>query len=231
MCRSSIQLILTMFVVWRYTVWLWMPKKKCLTRVVVVWPGWWSVWPGWWYVGQSQMLWGRLPQTISMLAVISCYAIIFVFVEGFSRGVAPDLFPPCFCPGFFERFHPWFVSPLFCPGFVERCRPCWSRLGSDWMFLLVLGIIMALISFVLDLAIDKLQSGELTLLTAAVGPMWNHLHLKERWRELCFFAFLNWRFFLCHWLHITSTLFLILLFLTKLYNVWLKQTSCSRQIL
>ena len=48
------------------------------------------------------------------------------------------------------------------------------------MFLLVLGIIMALISFVLDLAIDKLQSGELTLLTATVGPTWNHLHLKEK---------------------------------------------------
>lgn len=44
-------------------------------------------------------------------------------------------------------------------GFIERLRPCWSRLGSDWVFLLILGIIMALISFVLDLAIDKCQTG------------------------------------------------------------------------
>ena len=53
------------------------------------------------------------------------------------------------------------------------------------MFLLVLGIIMALIVIivviivVLDLAIDKLQSGELMLLTATVGPMWKHLHLMS----------------------------------------------------
>lgn len=46
-------------------------------------------------------------------------------------------------------------------GFVERLRPCWSRLGSDWVFLLFLGIVMALISFVLDLAIDKCQTGVL----------------------------------------------------------------------
>jgi len=44
-------------------------------------------------------------------------------------------------------------------GFIERLRPCWSRLGSDWVFLLILGIVMALISFVLDLAIDKCQTG------------------------------------------------------------------------
>ena len=34
-------------------------------------------------------------------------------------------------------------------------------MGSDWVFLLVLGIVMALISFVLDLAIDKCQTGVL----------------------------------------------------------------------
>ena len=38
---------------------------------------------------------------------------------------------------------------------------------------------MALISFVLDLAICKLQSGELTLLTATVSPMWKYLHLMS----------------------------------------------------
>lgn len=47
--------------------------------------------------------------------------------------------------------------------FVERLRPCWSRLGSDWVFLLVLGIVMALISFVLDLAIDKCQTAHIWL--------------------------------------------------------------------
>ena len=38
-------------------------------------------------------------------------------------------------------------------------QPCWSRLGSDWVFLLILGIIMALISSVLDLAIAKCETG------------------------------------------------------------------------
>lgn len=47
--------------------------------------------------------------------------------------------------------------------FIERLRPCWSLLGSDWVFLLILGIIMALISFVLDLAIDKCQTAHIWL--------------------------------------------------------------------
>ncbi|XP_078374298.1 chloride channel protein 2-like isoform X2 [Oculina patagonica] len=47
--------------------------------------------------------------------------------------------------------------------FIERLRPCWSRLGSDWVFLLILGIVMALISFVLDLAIDKCQTAHIWL--------------------------------------------------------------------
>ncbi|EDO41473.1 predicted protein, partial [Nematostella vectensis] len=40
---------------------------------------------------------------------------------------------------------------------------CWIRLGSDWVFLLLLGIIMALISFALDLAIDKCQTAHIWL--------------------------------------------------------------------
>ena len=44
-------------------------------------------------------------------------------------------------------------------GAVIKLKPCWSRLGSEWVFLLVLGIIMSLISFVVDLAIDKCQTG------------------------------------------------------------------------
>ncbi|KAJ7393609.1 Chloride channel protein 2 [Desmophyllum pertusum] len=56
--------------------------------------------------------------------------------------------------------HSW-LGPV--KRFVERLRPCWSRLGSDWVFLLILGIIMALISFVLDLAIDKCQTAHIWL--------------------------------------------------------------------
>ena len=57
------------------------------------------------------------------------------------------------------------VSPLLVPaGFIAWSRPCWSRLGSDWVFLLLLGIIMALISFVLDLAIEKCQTGRLIII-------------------------------------------------------------------
>ncbi|XP_015768176.1 PREDICTED: chloride channel protein 2-like [Acropora digitifera] len=37
-------------------------------------------------------------------------------------------------------------------------QPCWGRFGSDWLFLLILGIVMALISSVLDLAIEKCQT-------------------------------------------------------------------------
>ncbi|KXJ08050.1 Chloride channel protein 2 [Exaiptasia diaphana] len=47
--------------------------------------------------------------------------------------------------------------------FIHRMRPCWIRLGSDWVFLFLLGLIMALISFVLDLAIDKCQSAHIWL--------------------------------------------------------------------
>ncbi|KAM7427325.1 Chloride channel protein 2 [Porites harrisoni] len=54
-----------------------------------------------------------------------------------------------------------------CLSYFKRCiewlRPCWSRLGSDWVFLLILGIIMALISFVLDLAIEKCQTAHIWL--------------------------------------------------------------------
>lgn len=42
-------------------------------------------------------------------------------------------------------------------------QPCWSRLGSDWVFLLILGIIMALISSVLDLAIAKCETAHIWL--------------------------------------------------------------------
>lgn len=61
----------------------------------------------------------------------------------------------------FRTYDDSFLAP------VKRCiewlRPCWSRLGSDWVFLLILGIIMALISFVLDLAIEKCQTAHIWL--------------------------------------------------------------------
>lgn len=46
---------------------------------------------------------------------------------------------------------------------IAWSRPCWSLLGSDWVFLLILGIIMALISSVLDLAIEKCQTAHIWL--------------------------------------------------------------------
>ncbi|XP_074626066.1 chloride channel protein 2-like isoform X1 [Acropora palmata] len=44
-------------------------------------------------------------------------------------------------------------------------QPCWGRFGSDWVFLLILGIVMALISSVLDLAIEKCQTAHIWLYT------------------------------------------------------------------
>ena len=44
-------------------------------------------------------------------------------------------------------------------GAITKLKPCWSRLGSEWVFLLILGIIMSLISFFVDLTIDKCQTG------------------------------------------------------------------------
>ena len=58
-----------------------------------------------------------------------------------------------------QTFILYFTSANVPAGFIAWSRPCWSRLGSDWVFLLLLGIIMALISFVLDLAIEKCQTG------------------------------------------------------------------------
>ena len=45
-------------------------------------------------------------------------------------------------------------------GAAAWLQPCWGRFGSDWVFLLILGIVMALISSVLDLAIEKCQTGK-----------------------------------------------------------------------
>ena len=54
---------------------------------------------------------------------------------------------------------------LFSLLFTERLVWCWGqilhRLGEDWLFLTVLGIVMALLSFAMDYLIEIFQHGEL----------------------------------------------------------------------
>ena len=46
-------------------------------------------------------------------------------------------------------------------GNIKRCsKPIQERFDSDWIFLLILGIVVALISFGLDFSIDKCQQGK-----------------------------------------------------------------------
>ena len=80
-----------------------------------------------------------------------------------------------------------FSLKCFVLGCIEWLRPCWSRLGSDWVFLLILGIIMALISFVLDLAIEKCQTGE-----------YKYYHTKTQLRDIVVQKFLPILYFAHH---------------------------------
>jgi chloride channel 2 len=48
---------------------------------------------------------------------------------------------------------------LFLGQLKRISKPVQEKFDSDWLFLLILGIIVALISFGLDFSIDKCQQG------------------------------------------------------------------------
>lgn len=59
------------------------------------------------------------------------------------------------------NYHHLSMSGVIILGHLQRCwRPIQERFDSDWLFLLILGIIVALISFSLDFCIDKCQQGK-----------------------------------------------------------------------
>ena len=45
-------------------------------------------------------------------------------------------------------------------------------IGEDWVFLSLLGVLMALLSFTMDFIIEKCQSGKISKTTAALVVLW-----------------------------------------------------------
>ena len=54
------------------------------------------------------------------------------------------------------------------------------KVGEDWIFLALLGIIMALLSFAMDFIIEKMQEGELNF---SLHTFWFSIPLKADYHE------------------------------------------------
>lgn len=72
-------------------------------------------------------------------------------------GLSVPLAPPCA------------MTPCPAPGGLEWLKQKLFRLGEDWYFLMVLGVLMALVSYAMDLAVGSVVQGNPSMAGAALG--------------------------------------------------------------